>query len=137
MKKHFLIAAIMVPFLTFVGYALTDWYLKKDQPPAALVQLKRTEPNCQLTHGCTLAQQDFLLTLTYRNHVLHIQTNQRLKGIMLEVVGLQPPQKAQAEDKEGYRWRLPLKEPPDHALTLRLVAQSHWRNYIGELTVQP
>ena len=137
MKKHFLIAAIMVPFLTFVGYALTDWYLKKDQTPAALTTLTLTDRPCVLSKGCTFTRQDFMLTLRREGKTLHIQANQRLKGLMLEVVGLQPPRKALPDDMEGYRWHLPLQDRPDHALILRLVARSHWRNYIGELTVQP
>ena len=137
MKKHFLLAAIMVPFLAFVGYALTDWYLKKDRQPGALTALTLTETPCVLSKGCTLTHQDFVLTLRRQGRTLHIQANQRLKGVIIELSPLQPPARPVPADSDGYRWTLPLITEPDSPLTLHLVAQSHWRNYIGELAVRP
>lgn len=132
MKTHYLIAAIMTPFLALTGFALTDWYLKRDQQPAPLNRLLPTTTPCPLQPGCTLSHGDFSLTLKQQGSTLYLQANQRLKGVLLEVVDLMPPQPMRQDDTAGYRWSLPLAPGITQPLRLRWVAQSHWRNYIGE-----
>ncbi len=132
MKKHFWLAAIMTPFLAFLGYALTDWYLKKDQIPSALKRLSVSQP-CQLLQGCTLFNGDFTLRLKQSHDTLTLKANQRLKGVMVEVVGLMPPAKAKRMDTEGYQWSLVLTKP-EAIQHIRMVVQSHWQNYIAEVT---
>ncbi len=131
MKRHLLIAAVMTPFLMLAGYSLTDWYLNRDRTPAALNRLQPLAA-CTLQRGCTLISGDFTFKLQHRKGQLSVTANQRLKGVLIEVVDITPPQAMTPMDSEGYRWVLTL--PPDTPgnLKLRWVAQSHWRNYIGE-----
>lgn len=131
MKKHFLLAAVMTPFLAFIGYALTDWYLKKDHTPTALKTLTVSSP-CDLSQGCTLYNGDFTLTLKRTDQALNLKADQRLKGAMVEVVGITPLTKAKQADPDGYQWTLSLPKA-DPIKQIRMVVQSHWQNYIGEI----
>lgn len=133
MSKHFWLAIVMVPFLGYVGYALTDWYLKKESPQAELNLMQPLKTNCQLESGCKFYSGDFLLTVKLTPDALIFKGNQRLKGLMVEVVNVTPPQRAESIDEAGYQWRLPLSRPLPQAVKLHWVAQGHWGNYIGEL----
>ncbi len=134
MKKHFMIAIVMVPFMIFVGYALTDWYLKRDQEKSALLPLTLDTPGCNLHSGCQLHAKDFVITLRTEGNRLIIKGNQRIKDAMLEIVDVLPPGKGQQADADGYVWQWTLPAPLPAKVTLHVVIAGHWQNYLGELT---
>ena len=136
--KHILLAIVMTPFLGYVGYALTDWYLQKENPTSALQKLVPVESSCDLRQGCHFAAGDFAMEISQnsQSRMLKFVANQRLEGLMVEVVKVLPPHQAQKVDEAGYQWQVSL--PPaamPKPLTLHWVAKGHWNNYIGELTV--
>ncbi|GEM_PF-5798038 len=137
-SKHILLAIVMTPFLGYVGYALTDWYLKKENPESVLQKLVPVESVCDLNKGCHFAAGDFAMEISQnpQSRTLKLIANQRLKGLMVEVVKVLPPHQAQKLDEAGYQWQvlLPHSDTPK-SLTLHWVAKGHWNNYIGEFTV--
>lgn len=137
MKKHFMIATVMVPFMIFVGYALTDWYLKRDQEKPALLPLVLDTPDCRLQSGCQLHAKDFVITLRAEGNRLTIKGNQRIKDAMLEVIDVLPPGKGTQADAEGYIWQWTLPKALPQKTTLHVVIAGHWQNYLGELTAAP
>lgn len=137
MKKHFLIATIMVPFMIFVGYALTDWYLNRNQEKSTLLPLTLDTPGCTLQSGCQLHAKDFVITILAEGNRLIIKGNQRIKDAMLEVVDVLPPSKGTQTDVDGYVWQWTLPRPLPEKATLHFVIAGHWQNYLGELTAAP
>ncbi len=134
MRKHFMIALVMVPFMAFVGYALTDWYLKRDQEQSSLLTLMLDTPGCTLQHGCQLHANDFVITIRREQNTLVIKGNQRIKDAMLEVVDRLAPTKGKRQDRDGYVWQWSLSAALPDKTTLHFVIAGHWQNYIGELT---
>ena len=134
MKKHFIIATVMVPFMIFVGYALTDWYLKRDEEKSALLPFVLDTPGCTLHEGCQLHASDFVITLRSDGGAIVIKSNQRIKDAMLEVVDVLPPTKGEKQDVDGYVWRWALPASLPEKATLHFVIAGHWKNYLGELT---
>ena len=132
MSKHWLLAIVMTPFLGYVGYALTDWYLKEETKHTELKVMQAVEQNCRLEAGCQFYVGDFVLKIRQTQMGLQFEGNQRLKGLMVEVVKVSPPQRAQPLDETGYLWQLPVSQPLPAWVQLRWVAQGHWGNYIGE-----
>ncbi|GAB6034103.1 hypothetical protein [Galenea microaerophila] len=132
MSKHFWLAIVMVPFLGYVGYALTDWYLKKETPHTELKIMKPVHSDCALTQGCQFYAGDFVITVKQTAQAIQFTGNQRLKGLMVEVVKVAPPQRAEKVDEAGYQWRLSIPKALPKGVQLRWVAQGYWGNYIGE-----
>lgn len=133
MKKHLLLAIVMLPFLGYVGYALTDWYLKKESPQTELMLMQPTEASCQLDKECQFYSGDFLLKIKQTPNAIIFEGNQRLKGLMVEIVKVSPPKTAQKIDEAGYQWQLPVSTNLPHHIQLHWVAQGYWGNYIGEI----
>ncbi len=145
-RKHIYIAMAIAPFLAAGSYVATGFYVDKDAPPKALVQLER-QGKCHLSSGdCHFYKHQLTLDLASDPHLTHVNlvSSHHLQGATFTIVvqGRESQRYIMQRHPDLMHWQadissLHLSEKTTLPMTLRFSALQAGVYYLSEVSILP